>query len=64
MPASYPNPTCEAFEGLALLGMCRAEDDLVALCGLTWSTSCARTPSWVSPLGSGSPFQQGPGPEE
>jgi hypothetical protein len=24
-------------EGLAPLGMCRAEDDLAALCGLTWS---------------------------
>ena len=29
--------------------------------GLTARTACARTPSWVSPLGSGSPFRPGPG---
>mgnify|MGYP006969967245 CR=1 FL=1 len=29
--------------------------------GLTGQTACARTPSWVSPLGSGSPFRPGPG---
>jgi hypothetical protein len=44
-------------EGLAPLGMCRAEDDLAALCGLTWSNR-------LRPLGSGSPFQPGPGPEK
>ncbi len=34
---------------------------MAALGGLTGQTACARTPSWVSPLGSCSPFRPGPG---
>jgi len=41
--------------------MCRAEVTVAARGGLTGQTACARTPSWVSPLGSGSPFRPGPG---
>ena len=37
--------------------MCRAE---VTVAGLTGQTACARTPSWVSPLGSCSPFRPSP----
>ncbi len=40
--------------------MCRAGVTVAALGGLTGQTACARTPSWVSPLGSGSPFRPGP----
>ncbi len=32
--------------------------------GLRDQSACARTPSWVSPLGSGSPFQPCPGPKK
>jgi len=44
--------------------MCRAGVTVAALGGLTDQTACAWTPSWVSPLGSGSPFRPGPGARE
>ena len=49
-------------EGLAPLGMCRAEDDLAALCGLTWSNRLRPDAVLGFPTRVRLPFPAGPGP--
>ncbi len=51
-------------KGLVPLGMCAPRMALPRCASLRDQPACARTPSWVSPLESGSPFQPGPDPEK
>jgi hypothetical protein len=58
-----PESNLRGLEGLAPLGMCRAEDDLAALCGLTSQTACALTPHWgPAPLSSRARARRSEGP--